>query len=75
MITIYGTDACTNCENVKSLLKNYDVKFEYVNIINNINAYTFIRSKGHTNVPQVYDKQDYLGDYDMISKMQKSKAI
>jgi len=54
MIKIYSKPDCPYCDRAKEWLDNNDISYQTVNIMEDSNAYDFIKSKGHRSVPQLY---------------------
>ena len=42
MITIYGTPTCTYCEQAKNVADSYNLKYEYVDLLEGDNMKLFL---------------------------------
>lgn len=65
MLIVYSGTDCPKCETLKSKLKQKGIAFKEVNIREDEEALTFLRSKGHRGIPQIYreveDELIYVG--------------
>lgn len=67
--TIYTTDRCIYCTKAKLLLQSNDIEYEEINILENEEAYNYIKyEKGFKTVPQVFLADEYIGGYDDLYK-------
>lgn len=64
LVVFSGTD-CPKCETLKSKLTQKGITYREVNIREDEAALTFLRSKGHRGIPQIYreveDGLEYVG--------------
>ena len=70
-ITIYTRDYCPFCVSAKSLLKIKKINFNEINLNKNPEKYEemLIKSKGAKTVPQIFYKNNYIGDCDKIHEL------
>jgi glutaredoxin len=65
MLIVYSGTDCPKCETLKSKLKQQNVTFKEINIREDEEALSFLRSKGHRGIPQIYrevgDELVYVG--------------
>ena len=55
MITIYSKPACPYCDAAKSYLKENNIPFSEINVMEDSAALKFIKEQeGHKTVPQIY---------------------
>lgn len=65
MITIYTKPGCSHCVAAKSYLMQNHINYHEVDIMQDVEALTFLREQGHRTVPQVYVGQRLLEGGDM----------
>lgn len=53
-LTIYSTPSCGQCREAKEHLTRLAIPFREVNLHEDTEAMSFIRSQGHRSVPQIY---------------------
>ena len=65
MLIVYSGTDCPKCETLKAKLKQKGITYKEVNIREDEEALTFLRSKGHRGIPQIYreigDELEYVG--------------
>ena len=54
MLTVYSKPACPFCDKAKHLLETRGVKFEVVDISQDIDAREFLVESGFRTVPQIF---------------------
>lgn len=60
---VYSKPDCPFCIKVKNFMKGIGMSFEEEDISNNNTLQEFLKSRGHTTVPQIYDWEgNYYGD-------------
>lgn len=47
-VTVYGSDACTDCARTTMFLRSKEIKYRYVDVMADEDAYAFVKSKGST---------------------------
>jgi len=74
MITIYGKPTCTWCIKAKNLAKQYNQKFEYIDIEEPDNMNQFKeRMPNETKIPQIWWNGRYIGGYqEFASELQNT---
>jgi len=77
MITVFTKDGCPYCTKAINLLEGYDIQYMTTNVSENKAGLTFLKSAGHTTVPQIYNNFDLLveGGYDGLAKLSKEDII
>ena len=70
-ITIYTKDYCPYCVKAKSLLTMKKIKFNEINLNNNPEQFEEMvnKSNGVRTVPQIFYKNNYIGDCDTIHQL------
>jgi glutaredoxin 3 len=70
-ITIYTKDYCPYCVKAKSLLTMKKIKFNEINLNNNPEQFEEMvkKSNGARTVPQIFYKNNYIGDCDTIHQL------
>ena len=53
MITVYGKNNCTNCDNTKKWLREHCIEFEYVDVTVDAAALNLIKEHGYQQLPVV----------------------
>lgn len=73
MYTIYGkkTHLCKWCGMAKNLLEEIDVDYEFIDIEENEEDKTFIKSKGFTTVPAIFYDGEKVGGYEELVEFVK----
>ena len=66
MFTIYTQDGCSYCELAKISLMERNIDFEEINIKDNAQALAKLRLKNLRTVPQIWNEEQYVGDYDKL---------
>lgn len=61
---IYGKMGCPSCVSAVELLESKDIAFEYIDVMKNHEALSFIKSQGAKTVPQVYLGEKLIGGYE-----------
>lgn len=65
MLIVYSGTDCPKCETLKTKLKQKGIIYKEVNIREDGEALSFLRSKGHRGIPQIYreigDELEYVG--------------
>lgn len=54
MLTVYTKTTCKHCTATKAYLTQIGVSFKEINIQQVTEAHTFVKSRGHGTVPQIY---------------------
>lgn len=54
MLTIYSKPQCSFCDQAKAYLQQQAVEFTAIDITQDAEAMSFIKSEGHRTVPQIY---------------------
>lgn len=54
MITLYSKPSCPYCDRAKIWLESNDISYEVINVLDSPDALSFIKSRGHKTVPQLY---------------------
>ncbi len=79
-ITIYTSEMCPYCIKAKKLLKMLNLNFEEINVDNNFDEmYEKLNEKynqkGISTVPQIIINDHYIGGYDDLEHLYKTKKI
>lgn len=65
MLIVYSGTDCPKCETLKAKLKQKGIVYKEINIREDEEALSFLRSKGHRGIPQIYreigDELEYVG--------------
>ena len=67
-LTVYGKPQCTYCDKAKALLNSKGIEYTYIDLMEDAEAMTFIRSTGARTVPQVYNGDTLIGGFEDLSK-------
>lgn len=62
MITMFSKQGCTFCEKAKILLQECGLKFEEVDVTEDVNYCAHLRSSGAT-VPRIWNHNTFIGGY------------
>jgi glutaredoxin len=54
MITLYSKPNCPFCDSAKIWLEKNDLQYTTVDVMEDAEALSFIKSRGHKTVPQIY---------------------
>lgn len=74
-VTMYGlTQGCDYCTRAKNILKQNGVKFDFVDVAENLDTLKFFK-RVHRTVPQLYCGDVHLGDSQIASKVQPDGTI
>lgn len=73
MITIYTKPNCSFCVNAKDHLKRNEIVFEEIDVMQDMDSLNFLRSQGHSTVPQFYVGQKLLMSGGSTSIMRHTK--
>ena len=70
MYEVYGTSNCSFCDRAKSLLKEYDEPFAFIDVATNKSMMeAFLnRFPGVSKVPQIVLGEEHIGGYDQLRK-------
>ncbi len=79
-ITIYTSEMCPYCIKAKKLLKILNLNFEEINVDNNFDEMCEklnekYNQKGISTVPQIIINDHYIGGYDDLEHLYKTKKI
>lgn len=79
-ITIYTSEMCPYCIKAKKLLKMLNLNFEEINVDNNFDKMCEklnekYNQKGISTVPQIIINDHYIGGYDDLEHLYKTKKI
>jgi glutaredoxin len=71
MIKVYTKPLCPYCDMAKDYLQTQAVIFEEINVMEDSDALSFIKGKGHRTVPQIYNEDELLveGGYTGLVKL------
>ena len=64
MIIVYSKKVCPNCVKVKNLLDSKSVKYVEIDIETNAAGRDKVISHGLRSVPQVFDGEQLIGDFE-----------
>jgi glutaredoxin len=53
-LTIYSTPTCTHCRTAKEYLSSLGIDYNEINLHEDAEAMSQMRSRGHRSVPQIY---------------------
>lgn len=68
MLKIYGKENCTFCQRAKSLVEDYNIPYEYIDVEKE-NLVDWIKAQGFTTVPQIWESHDHdshIGGFDEL---------
>lgn len=74
MITIYGKDNCTFCDQAKALCVTKDIAFEYLSLGTDFERDDFIKTMQEQfdvtprTMPQIVEGTCYIGSFDSLKK-------
>jgi len=66
LIKFYTQNNCPYCVIMKEKLDSWGLKYETVNISEDLSGRTFLREKGHRTVPQLYYRDIHLNKVDTV---------
>lgn len=68
MFKVYGYEACQYCKEAVRVLTEKGIDFRYVDVKlpENSPELAWLKSKGFTTVPQIYDHDVHVGGYDKL---------
>ena len=69
-LTIYSTPTCGNCKEAKQYLNSLGIEYQDVDLTQDSNSMSFIRSQGHRTVPQIY-----LGEQQFVTGLNELKKL
>lgn len=72
-ITIYIKENCNICLLLKSLLKNKNINYKEIIVENNSNKNLKENDEGIIILPQVFDNDEYVGDYESVLNILRNK--
>lgn len=74
-VTVYSKPNCVNCERTKKLMKELDIDFTEINMMDDPAALEFVKSKGFREAPVIItDKGEWSGfKPDNIHKIKNSQ--
>jgi len=77
VLIIFSKDDCPYCDKAKKLLDNYKIDYVVENVKTNKEALDFIKSHGHTTVPQIYNGPTLLvsGGYTGLAAMSREEIL
>lgn len=74
MFKVFGKPSCTYCIKTKKLLERKGLEYDYVDILQNKEAFDFIVNWcGFSTVPQIYDETEHLGGYEALVEYLENK--
>ena len=72
MLKVYTKPDCMYCVLTKSILEQYQIPFSIIDVSLQTESLAFLKSKGHTSVPQIYYKGKLFCDgYSGLAEMTK----
>ena len=72
MLKVYTKPDCMYCVLTKSILEQYQIPFSIIDVTMQTESLNFLKSAGHTTVPQIYYKGDLFCDgYAELAEMTK----
>lgn len=75
MLEVYGKPDCKNCTLTKNLLDSAQVEYKYIDIMEDDEAFTFLKVNGFRSVPQVFKDGNCVGGYREVMKLVNSKEV
>ena len=61
---VYGKAGCTFCDKAVALLKEYEIGYEYIDLMEDEDALKMIKGSGYRTVPQIFtDNGTHIGGY------------
>lgn len=67
-IKVYGKTNCPGCDQAKALLDQRGIGYEYINVMNNMDALRKLLDQGLKSVPQVFVNGELLGGVEALQK-------
>ena len=76
-ILIYTSNNCTFCNSAKELLINKKLKFEEINISENVGLKEEMvkKTNGLMTVPQIFINSKHIGGFEELNKLEVSKKL
>ena len=76
-ILIYTSNNCTFCNSAKELLNNKKLKFEEINISENVGLKEEMvkKTNGLMTVPQIFINSKHIGGFEELNKLEVSKKL
>ena len=69
-LTIYSTPTCGHCKEAKKYLNDLGIEYQDVDLTQDSDSMSFIRSQGHRSVPQIY-----LGEQQFVTGWPELKSL
>ena len=76
-ILIYTSNNCTFCNSAKELLNNKKLKFEEINISENVGLKEEMvkKTNGLMTVPQIFINSKHIGGFEELNKLEVCKKL
>lgn len=75
-VVVYGKPGCSFCTSAKGLLERNVIEYDYIDISEDKEAYSYIIEQGHRTVPQIYIDKRHIGGYnELLAHMTKRKGM
>jgi glutaredoxin len=77
VIVIFSKDGCQYCDKAKALLDTYEIDYAVANVDTSQEAMDFVKERGHTSVPQIYNGIDLLvaGGFNGLAEMSREEIL
>ena len=72
LIRLYTQNNCPYCTIMKDKLDGWGMKYEIINISEDLSGRAFLRLNGHRTVPQLYYREVHLNKVDTVDLLSKS---
>lgn len=63
MFTIIGKSGCSYCVKAMETLNKMELKYQYTSVSEDTDLLNWVKEKGFTTVPQIWDGDIYIGGY------------
>ena len=71
LVRLYTQNNCPYCVIMKDKLDSWGMKYEVINVSENLEAKLFLKDHGHRTVPQVYYRDIHLNKVDTVDFTKK----
>lgn len=71
LVRLYTQNNCPYCVIMKDKLDSWGMKYQLINVSENLEAKSFLKERGHRTVPQLYYHNIHLNKCDTVDFTQK----